>query len=213
VPEPTPQRILVLAPHIDDGEFGAGGSIARWVREGHDVYYAAFSVCEQSVPDGLSKDILEHELASAMRVLQIPDDRVRVYRYQVRYFPTNRQEILEDLIRLRADVRPELVLVPSLHDIHQDHGTIASEAIRAFKNASMLGYEMPWNNLSFETTSFVLLEESDVTRKIEALASYESQRHRPYASSDFLRGLARTRGTQIGATYAEAFQVIRWVIT
>ena len=117
------------------------------------------------------------------------------------------------LARLRADVRPELVLVPSVHDIHQDHGTIANEAIRAFKNVSMLGYEMPWNNLSFETTSFVLLDEADVARKIEALSCYESQRNRPYASADFLRSLARTRGTQIGTTYAEAFQVIRWVIT
>ncbi len=210
---PPGKRILVLAPHIDDGEFGAGGSIARYVRQGHEVFYAAFSVCEQSVPDGLSKDILERELAAAMRVLGIPDERVRVYRYQVRYFPTHRQEILEDLIRLRADVRPELVLVPSVHDIHQDHGTLANEAIRAFKNVSMLGYEMPWNNLSFETASFVLLDEADVARKIEALSCYESQRHRPYASADFLRSLARTRGTQIGATFAEAFQVIRWVIT
>src|SRR5699024_12177975 len=34
--------ILVLAPHTDDGELGCGGSIARFIREGHEVHYVAF---------------------------------------------------------------------------------------------------------------------------------------------------------------------------
>ena len=33
---------LILAPHTDDGEFWAGGSIARWIEEGNNVYYVAF---------------------------------------------------------------------------------------------------------------------------------------------------------------------------
>ena len=68
----------------------------------------------------------------------------------------------------------------------------------------MLGYEVPWNNLSFDTTSFVFLEEEDVAKKVEALRCYRSQSKRPYANEEFIRSLARTRGTQIGARYAEA---------
>jgi LmbE family N-acetylglucosaminyl deacetylase len=61
--------ILVLAPHIDDGEFGCGGSIAKFIEEGADVFYAAFSLCELSLPSHLPKDILERELHEAAGVL------------------------------------------------------------------------------------------------------------------------------------------------
>jgi hypothetical protein len=76
----------------------------------------------------------------------------------------------------------------------------------------MLGYEIPWNNLDFRTSCFVPLAETHLERKIRALSHYQSQQHRDYASEKFVRSLAVTRGTQIGSQYAEAFEVIRWVI-
>ena len=36
---PTPERVLVIAAHPDDIEFGASGTIARWVTEGATVRY------------------------------------------------------------------------------------------------------------------------------------------------------------------------------
>ncbi|MCP4668353.1 MAG: PIG-L family deacetylase, partial [Deltaproteobacteria bacterium] len=50
-------KILVLAPHTDDGEFGCGGSIARFIKDGAEVYYATFSLCEESVPKLMPRDI------------------------------------------------------------------------------------------------------------------------------------------------------------
>lgn len=43
----NPKTVLVLAPHTDDGEFGCGGSIAKFVRQGARVVYVAFSAAEQ----------------------------------------------------------------------------------------------------------------------------------------------------------------------
>ena len=51
------KRVLVLSPHIDDGEFGCGGTIARLSREGYEVFYAAFSTAETSVPAGYPPNI------------------------------------------------------------------------------------------------------------------------------------------------------------
>jgi LmbE family N-acetylglucosaminyl deacetylase len=75
-----------------------------------------------------------------------------------------------------------------------------------------LGYEIPWNNRTFNTESFVLLGEDHIKAKVKALECYRSQLDRFYANEGFIRALARTRGTQIGAAYAEAFEVVRWVI-
>lgn len=206
------KNILILAPHTDDGELGCGASISKWLRQGNTLHYAAFSACELSVPGHLPKDILITEVKKATRELGISPDNLRLYNYAVRTFGFHRQDILQNLIDLRAQIKPDLVLIPSLLDIHQDHGTIAAEAVRAFKEVSILSYELPWNNLSFNTTCFVPVEEQDVEVKVRALAQYESQQHRPYANAEFIRSLARTRGVQIGTRYAEVFEVVRWIL-
>jgi len=204
-------RVLILAPHTDDGELGCGGTIARFVEDGKEVYYAAFSVAEKSVPEGFPKNILEIEVRKAMKVLGVSESDLLIYKYEVRTFSYHRQEILEDIISLRKELQPDLVFIPSPNDLHQDHKVMAEEGIRAFKKSTILGYEMPWNNISFNTISFIPLEERHIKKKIDALRCYETQRYRSYLSEDFIRSLARTRGTQIEVEYAEAFEVIRWV--
>jgi N-acetylglucosamine malate deacetylase 1 len=205
-------KVLVLAPHTDDGELGAGGTIAKLIEQGVVVYYAAFSTAEESVPAGLPKDILKTEVKAATKKLGIDPGNLFVYNYQVRKLNYVRQEILEDLIRLRQNINPDLVFIPSLNDIHQDHIIIAQEGVRAFKNKMLLGYELIWNNLTFNTQCFVKLEERHLHQKVQALKEYESQKNRDYMAEDFIYSLARTRGVQIGAPYAEAFEVIRLII-
>ena len=206
------KNVYVLAPHTDDGELGAGGTIAKLIESGANVYYFAFSTAEQSVPNGFPKDILSIEVKNATKKLGIKEKNVIIYNYEVRKLNYARQEILEDLIKYRKKIVPDLVLMPSLNDIHQDHLTIAQEGLRAFKNSTILGYELIWNNLIFSTTSFVKLDEKYIDVKCDALYEYKSQRGRDYMSKEFIFALAKTRGVQIGAKYAESFEVIRWVM-
>lgn len=206
------KRILVLAPHTDDGEFGCGGTIAKLIEEGSEVYYAAFSACQQSVLPQFPSDILITEVKAATKVLGVKPENLILFDYDVRTFGYHRQAILDDLIKMRTDIQPDLIFMPDLNDIHQDHATIATEGLRAFKFASILSYELPWNNLTFTTSSFVHLEEHHVQTKVQALQEYKSQAHRSYSDEEFLRSVARTRGVQIGTKYAEAFTVVRWIL-
>jgi LmbE family N-acetylglucosaminyl deacetylase len=208
----TKKRVLVLAPHTDDGEFGCGGTIAKFIEEGHEVTYAAFSACQQSVLPQFPSDILITEVKAATKVLGIKSENLLLFDYDVRTFGYRRQDILDDLIKIRQELKPELIFMPDLQDVHQDHATIATEGLRAFKFSSILSYELPWNNLSFTTSSFVHLDEKHVQTKVNALKEYQSQAHRPYSDEDFLRSVARTRGVQIGTKYAEAFNIVRWII-
>lgn len=203
------QNILILAPHTDDGELGLGGSINYFIEQGKNVVYAAFSTAEKSVPEGFPKDILKTEVKNATEKLGIKSENLLIYNYEVRKLNYVRQEILEELIRLRQTMLFDLVFIPSLHDIHQDHTTIAQEGLRAFKNTTLLGYELIWNNLTFNTQCFIKLEERHIQAKVNALKMYESQEFRDYLSEEFIFSLARARGVQVGCKYAEAFEVVR----
>jgi LmbE family N-acetylglucosaminyl deacetylase len=204
------KKILIISPHTDDGELGCGGSIAKFIGENNHVDYVALSCCEKSVPSEYPPDILSKEVIAATRVLGIKSPIL--LNFEVREFPRLRQEILDALIQLRNKINPDIVFAPSRYDTHQDHKTTIEEVMRAFKKCTILGYEQPWNNITFNTLAFIPLDETHVQKKINALRCYETQKDRPYMNADFVRGLAITRGTQIDEKYAEAFEVIKWVI-
>jgi len=203
------KRILVLAPHTDDGELGCGGTISKLAKQGKEVFYAAFSLCEESLPKGLPSNTLEIEMKNATQRLGIPAEHLFILDFKVRYFKRDRQEILEELIKLRKNIQPDLVLLPSKTDIHQDHQTICEEGLRAFKHSSILGYEMPWNNFSFQTSCFVEISTTDIENKKAALREYKSQGARVYISDESVMSIARMRGLQSGFEFAEAFEAIR----
>ena len=205
-------NVLVLAPHTDDGEFGCGGTMARLIENGVKVTYAAFSTAAKSVPEGFPKDVLKHEVRAATGVLGIPKTDLKIYDFEVRTFPTVRQDILEEMIVLQQEIDPDCVLLPALIDLHQDHKTIAEEGLRAFKRTTVMAYEIPWNNLSFAHQAYVRLEERHVEKKVEALACYASQGHRNYTREDYIRNVALTRGINIGCDFAEVFEVYRWIL-
>jgi N-acetylglucosamine malate deacetylase 1 len=205
------KRVLVLAPHTDDGEFGCGGTLARVAEAGADVRYVAFSIATRSLPDGFPPDTLAREVREATAELGIPESRLVVHDFEVRSFPEHRQEILERLIALWDEWQPDAVLQPSLRDIHQDHQVIAAEGLRAFKRTTILGYEIPWNNFDFGYQAYVALERRHIERKVAALARYESQQHRRYSDSEYIWNLARTHGVNVNREYAEVFEVYRVV--
>jgi len=176
------KKILILAPHTDDGEFGCGGTINKLIEEGNDVYYVAFSPCKKSVQSKYPSDILVTEVKAAVKELGVKKENLMLLDYEVRTFNYHRQEILDDIIKLRTGINPDMVFIPALTDLHQDHKTVAEEALRAFKFTTILSYEMPWNNISFQTSCFFKLSEENLNRKIKALEKYESQSHRPYAN-------------------------------
>jgi N-acetylglucosamine malate deacetylase 1 len=204
------KKVLVISPHTDDGELGCGGSIAKFIDEGYEVDYVALSCCEKSVPPEYPRDILSREVKEATKILGI--SQPILFSFEVREFPKLRQEILDALIRLRNKLQPDIVFTPSRFDTHQDHKTTVEETMRAFKKCTLLGYEQPWNNITFNTLAFIPLKEEYVSKKVDALNCYKTQKGRAYLNEDFVRGLAITRGTQIEEKYAEAFEVIKWVI-
>src|SRR5437879_13251406 len=91
------ERVLVLAPHTDDGEFGAGGTMARLVEQGADVRYVAFSIATRSLPEGFAPDTLAREVKEGTAELGISPSNLTEHDFDVRTFPEHTQQLHEQL--------------------------------------------------------------------------------------------------------------------
>jgi len=195
-------KVLALSPHTDDVELCAGATIARLVEEGHEVTCIALSAPLEE---------LIHEFYNAMETLGVRDRAI--WHFPTRRFPEYRQRILQNLFDLKEH-NFGLILVPSTHDIHQDHKVVCEEAIRAFKaSASIWGYEHPYNNLHFSFDIFVQISKKHLRKKFEALQQYSSQHKRPYFDMKYLESLAKVNGIRCGCEIAECFELIREIRT
>ena len=208
-------KILILSPHADDAELGCGGSIVTFIEKGYEVSWAVFSTAEESLPMDLPKDILKKEFLNVINNLGVKEEHYKIFNFKVRSLHEHRQKILEELINMREELEPDMVIGPSINDFHQDHQVIAGEMIRAFKTtSSIICYELPWNHVAFNTQLFVKLKKEHIAKKCEILKNYNSQLQlgKRYFSDEFIYGLAKTRGIQCNSNYAEAFEVVRWML-
>lgn len=193
-------------------ELGGGGTLMKFFEEGHNIKVVVLSKGSAVIQDE-KESMLEREFKNTMKEVGI--DNYDIFNFKIRELSYSRQEILENLIKIKELFSPNLIVGPSLNDFHQDHQTVASEMVRAFKtSASIICYEMPWNHISFNTQLFVRLEKRHIERKLSLLKHYKSQlkMKRPYFSPEFIYGLAKTRGVQCNSEYAEAFEVLRWIM-
>lgn len=197
-------KILALSPHTDDVEIGCGGVLSRMsiIRP---IKVVAFSYAPEG-PEYQSGSVAV-EFKRSMEILQITD--TEVLDYEPRTLPDHRDKILNYLWNLGQTYEPSVVFVPMRGDVHQDHQVVTTEAIRAFKHATIFGYELPWNNPSPTLNTFIHLTEENLLRKEEALRQYKSQEGRVFYSDKYMRNLAHIRGGLCGASYAEAFETIR----
>jgi len=200
-------NILALSPHTDDVELGAGGTLARFVEEGHRVSVAAFST-------GNGKTgAFRPEFEAAMGALGVTEYELQDFK--TRYFARERQDLLACLGWLFERVQPALMLIPCTVDRHQDHQAIIAEAIRAarYSACSILGYATSCSHtLPVELRYYVKLEQRHLDAKLSAIGAYQTQHGKVYTRGDYVRSMARVYGAPVGAKFAEAFEVIRWVI-
>jgi len=205
------QKVLILAPHPDDAEFGLGATLTKLKEQNKEVHVVVFSLCEKSTPKGFEVGAIEKDMYESLSFLNFTKDQIHVLDYPVREFPRMRQEILEDMIVLKNKLNPDLVFLPSSSDIHQDHKVIHEEGLRAFKYSNLLGYEMPWNNFGFTSYVYVKLDAAHLKIKTDSLKLYKTQDHRHYSDGKFVESLARVRGGQIKEEFAESFELIRLI--
>src|SRR5699024_3383581 len=104
-----------------------------------------------------------------MNKIVIDGDNIILFDFHIRKLKDYRLFILEELIIIRTAVKPDLVLIASSQYVHQDHQVVQKEGLRAFKNTSLLGYDLPWNHITFSAQAFIRIDYDDIDCKWSCL--------------------------------------------
>jgi LmbE family N-acetylglucosaminyl deacetylase len=209
-PGTGPLRVLALGAHPDDVEIGAGGTLLRLAGERTELH-AHVSVLT-STPDRAA----EARAAAGEFLAGAVELRVEVHDLGDGLLPAHWGEVKAVLETLATSTRPDVVLAPSPRDTHQDHRLIGELVRTSFRDHLVLHYEIPkWDGDlgATQATHYVPLTEEQVQRKCDLLRScYGSQADHDWWDDATFRSLARLRGMECRAPYAEAFGLAKAVL-
>jgi LmbE family N-acetylglucosaminyl deacetylase len=200
------RTILCILAHPDDLELMAGGSVARWVKEGHRVHALSFSTGVWTAPDGSLMRKPEEALAEERKAAAYLGYSVENLGYEAMDLAFEDAHVVAILKRI-ADLRPDILLFPWEGDSHHDHEVVSRIAFSASRRVPTLLMGQINYYLRYLFTPNVFVDISDTwEEKIRSLECYGSQWDR--AGTDwyeYLDATTRYYGKMIGVKRAEGF--------
>lgn len=195
-------NILVVGAHPDDIELGCGGTIAKHIETGHNIYALVLTNGENGAHSPNRDECMKSLLSLGLEKQKIlfgnyPDGQLADSSAMVSF--------IEKTIR---ELKIDKVYVNDSNDNHQDHRN-ASKAVSsaARKVGAILLFQGPSTNVCFQPHYFVGLKEYHIKKKIEALANYKTQINKGCFSLQWIESLARVNGAKCGTSYAESFAI------
>jgi LmbE family N-acetylglucosaminyl deacetylase len=201
----APLSVLAVGAHPDDIEIGAGGLLLGLAQSQPQVRYVVLTgTAERHQEARNAAHAFMPEADLAIELFDLPEGRLPAVWWRVK-------EILEGIARLCS---PDVIIAPSSDDAHQDHRTIAEIVPTVFRDQLYLAYEVPkWDGDISRPSMYVPLLAETARRKVELLHKcFPSQRNHDWWDDEVFIGLARLRGMECRARYAEAFTCTKSVI-
>ena len=195
-----PLRVLALGAHPDDIEIGAGGTLLSLAER-----YPGMSVQYVLLTGSASRQAEARAAAAAF--LPGADVTLSLHELPEGRLPALWAEVKDLLEGMAAGASPDVIFAPSVRDAHQDHATIAGIVPTVFRDHLSLAYEVPkWDGDIGRPSLYYPLTSELARRKAELLDKcYPSQHGRDWWDEEVFLGLARLRGMECRAPYAEAF--------
>jgi LmbE family N-acetylglucosaminyl deacetylase len=206
LPADRPLSVLAIGAHPDDIEIGAGGLLLSLAGNLSRVRYLVLTGTEERHAEARAAArafIPDAELD--ITLLDLPEGRM----------PAAWQSVKDAVESVARSESPDLIVAPSSADAHQDHRTVGEIVPTVFRDHLYLAYEIPkWDGDIGRPTVYHPLTEEVARRKVELLHKcYPSQRGRDWWDDEVFLGLARLRGMECRARYAEAFSCAKLVIS
>lgn len=213
---------MVVSPHPDDETLGAGGSLFRYKKEGHKIYW--LNITDIDEMSGWPKEIADKR---KQQIKQINELYGFDGFYNLGFTPTtlgdiSENELISAISKCIHEVEPQVLLLPNPYDAHSDHKYVFNATMACTKvfrypyikkilTMEILS-ETDFGSLyhSFEANYYVDITDY-IEDKIDALKIYDTEIGEPPfpRSIDAVKSLATLRGGAAGVRYSEAFHVIK----
>ncbi len=200
------ETVLCIGAHPDDIELGCGALIADIVDQTNVI---CVTLSDNQENPHLNNLVAEHD--ASMAILGVKPENAMLHDFTTRRFQAARQEILEVIIGLKNTYHPEVVLVHTSQDIHQDHQTVTEEALRAFRGTTLLGFDVLRSSHGFFPHFLIEVSEKAVMTKIKALQAYHTYANKYYFDENIIHATAIRHGALAERPFAEGFDILRIV--
>lgn len=199
-------NVLCVIAHPDDVELMAGGTLAKWIAEGHSVRVLTLSDGVWTTPDGsVARDATEAlvEEAKAAEYLGFTVENLRGPAMDLRF----EDRLVREVLRRVEDLTIDTILCPWERDVHHDHEVASRIALAASRRVPrvLMGQINFFVRDIFSPNVFVDISET-WEQKIKALECYTSQWSRAGKEwYGFLDQTTRYYGQMVGVERAEGF--------
>jgi LmbE family N-acetylglucosaminyl deacetylase len=198
-------KIVAIGAHPDDIEIGAGGTIARHIERGDEVY---FIVMTSGGSGAGTTETREEEQKKSCTILGVKE--LFLLRYTDTALPNNFDTIMkvEEIIN---KIKPDRVYTHYKNEIHQDHRTTYDVTISACRNVKqILMYEGPSTLSDFQVNFWINID-GYAQKKIDAIKSHASEGQKEILKIDAIMGMNTFRGYQARSNFAEGFVIFRYL--
>jgi LmbE family N-acetylglucosaminyl deacetylase len=226
-------RVLALGAHPDDLEILCGGTLARYVEEGHEVVMCHATKGDRGSFEHTSEEISRIRNSEAARAAEICGAEhvsLGLSDGEVNAGDSEQRMLVLDLVR---ETRPDVIITHSTGDYMVDHNEISKLVFDAsfLSSLPLIETEHPHHGvvpaifhmdtvtgLGFTPTEFVDVS-GTIETKMHMLEAHESQLrwlkdHDGVDIVENMRTATAYRGFQAGVTYAEAFApCLAWLRT
>lgn len=207
-------RIIAIGAHLDDIELACGGTLAKAIKNGHDVRMLVLSESDYTNFRGdvlRTKEQALLEGQQAARQLGVED--LIVLDNPTKDIPYH-SKVVEQIEAEISDFQPDLIFTHWAFDTHQAHvGTALSTISAARRHSSILMYEpispSGRSYVGYRPQLYIDISCS-IKDKLNSLKAHESQ-YQKYGDSwiEAIEARARHRGFEGGYRYAESFEILR----
>lgn len=201
-------RVLAIGAHPDDIEFGCGGTLVKYARQGHQVFLLVMT----DGGGGGAVELRRREQEAAAAILGA--SKVFWGGYPDTALPLDR-DLIQHLEQVIAEVEPDFIFVHYHDDTHQDHRHLSTSTVTATRyTRNVLFYEGPTTQ-NFSPSVFVDIN-TVINVKVASLEAHGSQISKTNIEGlsivDIARSSAHFRGIQGRVRNAEGFTPLRLFI-
>jgi LmbE family N-acetylglucosaminyl deacetylase len=199
-------KVVCIGAHPDDIEIGCGGTVARHVAHGDEVYFIVMTSGDKGAADNVTTR--EAEQRKSCEILGVKE--LFLMHYKDTEIPNNFEAIMkvEDVIN---KIKPDRVYTAYHSEIHQDHRTVNQISLSACRNVKqILMYEGPSTHSNFHVNFWVNIDSFE-QKKIDSIKAHASEGEKEILKIDAIMGMNTFRGYQARSTFAEGFVAFRYL--